>query len=263
MANTTALPIDLPLAETHFLFYVGVYAAIGLTGSTLVTITSLTQLTGALRASRILFKRLLTTVVHATMRWHDTTPAGRILNRFGSDIATIDSSLASSVQSISSSLASFASSIIVVVVIFPFFVFPATAIGYVYYRIAAGYVDTGRDLRRMESTTRSPVFSGFAELLEGIVTVRAFSAERRFLEEMFKKVDLTTQMYYNFWLLNRWVQLRFDCLGAVVVLAATLFALSGRVDPGWAGICITSAMGFTANAYWLCRNWSQLELDLK
>ena len=60
--------------------------------------------------------------------------------------------------------------------------------------LAIGYLNTGRDLRRMESNSRSPIFSGFGELLEGIVTVRAFSAEQRFLDNLHAKVDLTTQV---------------------------------------------------------------------
>jgi hypothetical protein len=60
--------------------------------------------------------------------------------------------------------------------------------------LAIGYLNTGRDLRRMESNSRSPIFSGFGELLEGIVTVRAFSAEQRFLDSLHTKVDLTTQV---------------------------------------------------------------------
>jgi hypothetical protein len=60
--------------------------------------------------------------------------------------------------------------------------------------LAIGYLNTGRDLRRMESNSRSPIFSGFGELLEGIVTVRAFSAEQRFLDSLHAKVDLTTQV---------------------------------------------------------------------
>lgn len=263
VVGATSFPGNLPSAEQHPLFYVGVYASIGLCTTLVVIISVTTQYTGALRASRILFKKLLVAVVHATMRWHDVTPAGRMLNRFSKDIETVDLSLASSLQTVNSSLANFFSSIIVVIVIFPFFVFPAVIIGYVYYALAIGYLNTGRDLRRMESTTRSPVFSGFAELLEGIVTVRAFSAEPRFLEGMFKKVDLTTQMWYDFWMMNRWLLLRFDCMGAAAVLTATLFALSGLVGAGWAGICITSAMAFTTNIYWACRFWTQLELDLK
>ena len=57
-----------------------------------------------------------------------------------------------------------------------------------------GYIETGRDLRRMEANTRSPIFSEFAELLEGIVTVRAFSAERRFLDNLHMKIDITTKV---------------------------------------------------------------------
>ncbi len=78
--------------------------------------------------------------------------------------------------------------------IFPLFLLPASAIGFIYYMLAIGYLNTGRDLRRMESNSRSPIFSGFGELLEGIVTVRAFSAEQRFLDSLHSKVDLTTQV---------------------------------------------------------------------
>jgi ABC-type multidrug transport system fused ATPase/permease subunit len=132
----------------------------------------------------------------------------------------------------------------------------------------------------MESNSRSPIFSGFGELLEGIVTVRAFSAEQRFLEALHAKVDLTTQvrmqivpdcsyiltkiqMWYSFWMTNRWLLLNFDTLGALAVFVTTLFALSGMVTVGTAGICITSAMAFTNSIYWACRFWTGLELDLK
>lgn len=63
--------------------------------------------------------------------------------------------------------------------------------------LALGYLKTGRDLRRMESNSRSPIFSGFGELLEGIVTVRAFSAERRFLDDLHDKIDVTTKVCSN------------------------------------------------------------------
>lgn len=77
---------------------------------------------------------------------------------------------------------------------FPLFVIPATVIGYAYRLLAIGYLNTGRDLRRMESNSRSPIFSGFGELLEGIVTVRAFSAERQFMDDLHGKIDVTTKV---------------------------------------------------------------------
>ncbi|KAF8996876.1 hypothetical protein BDQ17DRAFT_1391964 [Cyathus striatus] len=203
-------------ANDHPLFYVSIYAAIGI-GGVLVNVSSVTaQYTGALRASKKLFRQLLITVVHATFRFHDTTPQGRMMNRFGKDIETIDTSLAGSLQSVNSSLAGFFASILTVAVVFPYFLIPAFFIGLAYRELAIGYLNTGRDLRRMESNTRSPIYSDFGELLEGIVTVRAFSAERP-------------------------------------VLITTVFSIGTLSNSaGLAGVCITSAMAFTQAVYWAC-----------
>uniref|UniRef100_A0A8H7XII1 Multidrug resistance-associated ABC transporter n=1 Tax=Psilocybe cubensis TaxID=181762 RepID=A0A8H7XII1_PSICU len=255
--------IQWPNASEHPLFYIGIYAGIGM-ATALASITSvMIQYTGALRASRILFKQLLVTVVRATFRFHDTTPQGRMLNRFGKDVETIDSSLAGSLQAVNSSLMGFFAAIITVAVVFPYFIIPAIFIGFAYRSLAIGYLNTGRDLRRMESNSRSPIFSDFGELLEGIVTVRAFSAERRFLDNLHKKIDVTTKMWYTFWMTNRWLLLNFDALGALSVLVTTLFSIATLANgAGLAGLCITSAMAFTSSVYWACRFWTGLELDL-
>ncbi|KAJ4488293.1 ABC transporter type 1, transmembrane domain-containing protein [Lentinula aciculospora] len=249
---------NFPSVYEHPLFYVGVYAGIGVLNALVSVIATAVQYTGALRASRILFKQLLVTVVRATFRFHDTTPQGRMLNRFGKDIETIDSSLAGSLQNVNSSLANFFASVITIAVIFPFFLVPATVLGFIYRELSIGYLNTGRDLRRMESNSRSPIFSDFSELLEGIVTVRAFSSEKRFLDNIHTKIDFTTRMWYGFWMTNRWLLLCFDA-----VLITALFSIS-RPDAssGLAGICITSALSFTMSVYWSCRFWTTLELDL-
>ncbi|KAE9406993.1 hypothetical protein BT96DRAFT_963262 [Gymnopus androsaceus JB14] len=249
---------DWPSAYERPMFYVAVYALIGAVNAIVSVTAAGVQYTGALRASRILFKQLLVTVVRATFRFHDTTPQGRMLNRFGKDIETIDSSLAGSLQNVNSSLANFFASVIVIAVVFPFFLIPAIVLGFVYRELSIGYLNTGRDLRRMESNSRSPIFSDFSELLEGIVTVRAFSAEKRFLDNIHTKIDLTTRMWYAFWMTNRWLLLSFDA-----VLITCFFAIS-RPDAsaGLAGICITSALSFTMSVYWACRFWTTLELDL-
>ena len=113
-----------------------------------------------------------------------------MLNRFSKDIETVDTKLATSIKSTTTSLATFFSAVMIIVAISPGFILPALVIGYSFYRVVVSYVNTGRDLKRMDSITRSPLFSGFGELLEGIVTVRAFSAEPRFLGEFYKKTDM-------------------------------------------------------------------------
>ena len=178
----------------------------------------------------------------------------------------MDSSLSGSIRSTTVQIASFITSVLVIAVIFPGFFVPAIFIGYAYAKLSIGYLNSGRDLRRMESTTRSPIFSGFGETLAGIVTVRAFSAERRFSDNLHKQIDLTTTMYYSFWskyarygfdslpnepsVLNRWLLARFDSLGAASVLITSLLTLSGLIPYELAGLTITSAMGFTQAVYW-------------
>ena len=173
----------------------GIYAALGVSQALAGFANGVVFALLIYASSRRLHSDAIYRVLHAPMSFFETTPIGRIMNRFSKDIETIDTNLASSLQAVNSSLASFFSSMVVVIAVFPPFIVPAVIIGYVYYKLAIGYLNTGRDLRRMESTSRSPIFSGFGELLEGIVTVRAFSAEHRFMNGLFKKIDLT-QVYY-------------------------------------------------------------------
>ncbi|KIJ35247.1 hypothetical protein M422DRAFT_262416 [Sphaerobolus stellatus SS14] len=259
--STNVAPFGLPSATEHPLFYVGIFAAISF-GASLLAITSVTiQYAGGVRASRVLFKQLLVSVVRSTMRWHDSTPTGRILNRFTSDITTLDMSLSSSLQDVNMTMASFFASVITIIVFSPLFAIPATILGFLYYKIGIAYLNTGREVRRMESVSKSPIFANFSELLAGIVTVRAFSAERRFLNQLHGKVDIASKLWYTFWMANRWLLVHYDFLGGFVVLFATLLAISGNIGAGLSGVTITSAMAFSSAVYWTCRSWTQLELD--
>ncbi|KAG8878137.1 hypothetical protein FRB98_006383 [Tulasnella sp. 332] len=250
--TTTGITDRLPSATEHPLFYVSIYAAIGMAAALTTLINSFVMYTGAYRASKILFTRLLTVIIRSPIRFFDTTPAGRILNRFSSDISTVDNSLSGSLRSTANYVGNFIASVITVIVVVPPFALPAVFAAFVYWKLSYGYVITGRMLRRMESTTRSPIFAAFGDALEGLVTVRAFSSERRFVDRTHTKVDLTIKI---------WLLLRFDSLGAFSTLMATIFALS-RLDPGLAGLAITSAMAFTTAVYWTCRTVTTLEVDL-
>ncbi|KAG8970070.1 hypothetical protein FRC05_000718 [Tulasnella sp. 425] len=261
--NATFLPEipELPSAQEHPLFYVGIYAGIGVFAAFVSMSNSIVQYWGSYKASKVLFKRLLDAVIGSPMRFFDTTPTGRILNRFSKDVETVDSSLSGSLRSTSSWVATFIASLLTVVIVLPQFFLPACLIAYYYYRLSYGYIIAGRSLRRMESTTRSPIFAAFGDMLEGLVTVRAFAKEKRFVDTTHGKIDLTTKMWYSFWMTNRWLLLCFDTLGALSTLLATLFALA-RLDAGLAGLTITSAMAFTMSVYWTCRMVTQLEMDL-
>ncbi|KAF7297333.1 ABC bile acid [Mycena indigotica] len=252
-----------PTAQEHPLFYISIYSAIGLVTVLVTVISSAAQMTGAYRAGQTFFNALVVGIVRAPFRFHDTTPQGRLLNRFGKDMETIDLSIATALQRVNQYLGTFLAAFITITFVAPTFIFPALFIGYCYYHLAVGYLSTGRDLRRMESNSRSPIFSDFAEVLQGLVTIRAFGAEKRFLDNIHNRIDMTTKMWYTFWMTNAWLQLNFDFLGSLAVLLAALFSIHYLSrDAGLTGLAITSALNITSSVFWTCYFWTQLELDL-
>ncbi|KAJ6508827.1 hypothetical protein C8R45DRAFT_815212 [Mycena sanguinolenta] len=260
---------DFPSPYDHPMFYVGIYALIGLSAAFLRIAVDGVQLYGAFRASRSLFRELLSKLAYSTFRWFDATPKGRILNRVGKDISTVDTSLSQSMYNLIQTLVSLGAAILIVgrvftlhVAVFPSFLIPGLLLSYAYYKLSVGYLHSSRDLRRMEANTRSPIFTGFSELLEGIVTVRAFGVEKRFLQNMYGMVDRTMRPGYSFWQANRWLLLNFDYLGSTAVLFTSLLSVSAFVPAGLAGICITSAMTFSHMSYYACRFYTNLQVDL-
>ncbi|KAF7346282.1 ATP-dependent bile acid permease [Mycena sanguinolenta] len=257
-----ASAFDFPSAYDNPMFYVVIYTLIGLFSALLRLALDAVQLYGAFRASRSLFRELLNKLVYSTFRWFDSTPKGRILNRTGKDISTIDMNISMSMYNLLHILAALGVAILTVGVVFPSFLIPGLLLSFAYYKLSVGYLHSSRDLRRMEANTRSPIFTGFSELLEGIVTVRAFGVEKRFLQSMYGMVDRTTRLGYSFWQANRWLLLNFDYLGASAVLFTSLISVSAFVPAGLAGICITSAMSFSQMSYYACRFYTILQVDL-
>jgi len=83
------------------------------------------------------------------------------------------------------------------------------------------YVRTSRQLKRLESVTRSPIYSHFSETLSGVTTVRAYGHQRRFILESEERVDKNQKCYYPNIISNRfrviWL-LKF----VVYIIAASL-----------------------------------------
>jgi len=142
-------------------YYVTIYGGLngGLAFVTLLRMLSLTF--GALRASTTLHNKALTGVLRAPARFFSTTPAGRILNRFLSDVSTIDDTVRNSVSSLANTLFSFIAAVFVVGYTSPWALIGIVLMGYLYYQIADRYRVGARDLRRMQSVSKSPILSNF------------------------------------------------------------------------------------------------------
>ncbi|KAG8695771.1 hypothetical protein FRC09_008944, partial [Ceratobasidium sp. 395] len=238
-----------------------IYFSISLLGAFTVLAYITIGYWSSLLASRSLFTAMLNRVIRAPSRWLDVTPVGRVLNRFVSDIGAVDSALNPSARAALSGTINFIASFLVIVLFVPSFLPFALVIAWLYIRIAPPFVRASRDLRRLESISLSPAFSGFDELLHGLVHVRAFGAELRYQEGFYKKVDRFQKFDHQYWNCSFWLMWRYDCLGSVVVMLGTLFALLSGVGAGTAAVVIVQAGVFAEASRQLVRVFAQLELD--
>ncbi|BGP48208.1 hypothetical protein JCM10450v2_004080 [Rhodotorula kratochvilovae] len=265
-AQSVALPHlhipSPPSASDDVSFWIIGYTIICLLNLAITVIGILAAFHGSFKAARGLFKTSLIRVVYAPFRYFDTTPSGRILNRYSTDFTIVDGSLTDQVRITLTHAFSFVINVGVVVIVSPRFIPPAILIVWLYAYYALMFVKTSRDLRRLESNARSPIFSKFGETLQGIVTVRAFGGERRFLKGLWDSVDRMQAVAYSSAMSNRYLLWRFDCLGAIAVTTTIYLALVTGLSPGVAALAITSAQGLVQSIYWLCRWWSALEVDL-
>ncbi|OJT02453.1 ATP-dependent bile acid permease [Trametes pubescens] len=252
---------NLPSPDVNVKPWLMIYLYISVAGALSVLAYISLGYYASLQASRSLFILMLQRLSRAPARFFDVTPIGRILNRFTSDINTVDHALHASGRAALSGTLNFVISFSVIISVVPSFAPFALFIAWLYVRLAPSYVRASRDLRRLESVSLSPAFAGFDELLRGLPHVRAFGMEERYQDRFYKRVDKFQTFDHVYWLIAGWLNWRYDCLGSVVVFLTTLFALWTSVSSGYAALVIVQAGIFAEASRQLVRVLAQVELD--
>ncbi|KAI0806225.1 multidrug resistance-associated ABC transporter [Irpex lacteus] len=245
-------------------YYMAVYAGINLLGLILTTIRWFVLYNGGIRASRVLYKRLLEGVLFAQIRFHDTVSRGRLLNRFGKDFEGVDSSLPDNFgRSVMYGLSAATTMISITYVGgFPFLL-ALIIIGSLYYSVGKVYGQTSRDMRRLDSVTRSPLYSIYGETIAGVTVIRAFGASSKFLRDMLRCVDTNSNPYYWMWGVNRWLSARFNLLSAAVVGATGFVAiLTPGISASTAGFALAFASTISNDLLFMVRRFVGLEQSM-
>ena len=219
---------------------------------------------GSLRASRTIHTRVLESVFRAKLQFFDTTPLGQLMNRFSKDVEAIDQDVAPVAVGVLGCLFSMISIVVLISVITPGFLIAGFFITIIYTAIGKFYLRSSRDLKRLESVQRSPLYQQFGETLSGIVTIRAYGDERRFIRDNQSRVDTYNRPFIYLWAANRWLALRVDFTGALVAFFAGVFVILNirTVDAGSAGLSLTYAVMFTENVLWLVRLYAVNEQNM-
>ena len=240
------VPEDAPLNMTDSRrdIFLGIYGATGFAQAIAAVFASLMLYLATISAGRGLHHRMLDRIMHCPMAFFDTTPQGRILNRFGKDVDVLDGSMPMILRGWITCLFSCIATFLVIMVTTPFAIIPIFIVLTGYYFVQRVYVAASRQLKRLESTSRSPIYSHFGETLAGAAVIRAYGLQQRFIRESEKRVDFNHQAAMAGIIANRWLAVRLETVGNCIIFAAALFAVLGRetLSPGMVGLSVSYAL---------------------
>lgn len=243
--------------------YVSVFAALGLLQGVFtfffVGIINIKMVS----ASQVLHSNMLNSILHQPMGFFDTTPLGRILNRFSRDVDAVDSLMARLVRISMQQVFTVLSVLVVITYSTPWFAAVGAPVVLMYNLLQRYYMPCSRQLRRNESVSRSPVFSHFSETLNGAASIRAFGVTQRFRQQSEKLVDRNNVYFFAFIAASRWLRVRLEVLGNVIIVSAALLAaFTDHRSGSLAGLSISYALQVTMALNTLVQNSTQLESNI-
>jgi ATP-binding cassette subfamily C (CFTR/MRP) protein 1 len=149
----------------------------------------------------------------------------------------------------------------------PAFIALIVPLGGVYLYIQRYYLRTSRELKRLDSISRSPVYAHFQESLSGISTIRAYQQSKRFAMENEWRVDANLRAYFPSINANRWLAVRLEFIGSVIILAAAGFAIisvstGSSLSAGIVGLSMSYALQITQSLNWIVRQTVEVETNI-
>ncbi|PWY68398.1 ABC bile acid transporter [Aspergillus heteromorphus CBS 117.55] len=239
--------------------YAGIAGVACLAGSLRAYVTLYTSLNAATQ----LFRLMLSAILRAPLQWLDKIPPGWILNRLTADFYMLDSRIGFDIIAVLNAAMDCVGVIMGGVLVRPILIVFAVALAVGSFWYTSRYLAAARDVKRLESITRSPVYEQIASSLQGIVTIRAFGQEERYIKRVQAKLDHQAQASWHLYLFNRWFTLRINVLGATF---STVTALATIARKDITGLMVGFALAFTNHLSFalvtLSRAYSTLEMDM-
>ncbi|KAI1323641.1 hypothetical protein F5Y16DRAFT_332446 [Xylariaceae sp. FL0255] len=253
---------DIP--EVNIDYYLTGLALIGIFGAILALIRDLWLFFGSLTASWKIHKQLMTAVSRAKFKFFDVTPLGQLMNRFSKDLEAVDQAVAGVAIGVMTCAMGIVITVILIAAVTPGFLIAALVITAMYVLVGRFYLRASRELKRLDSVNRSPLFQQLGETLSGVTTIRAYGDERRFIRENLARINTQNRPFIFLWGANRWLAFRTDVLGDLVAFFAGVFVILslGKIDAGSAGLSLSYAIGFSENILWLIRLYASNEQNM-
>ncbi|XP_047693641.1 ATP-binding cassette sub-family C member 6 isoform X2 [Prionailurus viverrinus] len=221
-------------------------------------------LLAGIRASRLLFQRLLWDVAQCPIGFFERTPIGNLLNRFSKETDTVDVDIPDKLRSLLIYAFGLLEVSLVVTVTTPLAIVAFLPLLVLYAGFQSLYVASLCQLRRLESARHSFVCSHVADTFQGITVVRAFQAQCPFVAQNDMHVDESQRVSFPRLVADRWLATNLELLGNVLVLAAAMCAVLSKahLSAGLVGFSVSAALQVTQTLQWAVRSWTDLESSI-
>ncbi|HKU38589.1 MAG TPA: ATP-binding cassette domain-containing protein, partial [Polyangiales bacterium] len=243
-----------------------VYGAIGLAVLTCSIAQRFLWLYRAAAAGRTIHDQALSGVLGASLRFFDSTPTGRILNRFARDLEVVDDEVSWSIEQACRTAANTVASLLLIVTIVPVLWLVVLPVLALYQRLQRDYRRAAREARRFESIARSPRYAHFKELVTGLDVIHGFGREHFFMDRFYAVLEHYQRMHWCNIRLNRWFGTRMGLIGGVVALGTSvsivLLAHLGGIGAGTAGLLLSYALGLWGALNWAVRALTEVEAHM-
>ncbi|KAJ3722534.1 ABC protein [Lentinula raphanica] len=251
-----------------FSFYQVLYASLGISQALFTFLMGLAVDTLSRYVSINLHKDAVHSIMYAQMSFFDTTPLGRIQSLLGKDIDSIDNQIPTSVRlseellvAVILTIANVIGAVIVISILEPYFIIAVFLIAFGYSYFASFYKAGAREIRRLDAMLRSLLYAQVSESLAGLPTIRSYGKIPRFIQDNQYYIDLENRALFITVTTQRWLAIRVDCLGAVLVFFVSLFAVAGvsGINAAQIGLILTYSTTLTQLCGVVTRQSAEIE----
>ncbi|KFA61277.1 hypothetical protein S40285_05521 [Stachybotrys chlorohalonatus IBT 40285] len=241
--------------------YIGVYAGLGGVQALLMFVFSIALSYLGTKSSKVMLRDAVSRVLRAPMSFFDTTPLGRITNRFSRDVDVMDNNLTDAMRMYFTTLAMVTSIFALIIAFFHYFAVALVPL-YIVFILAAGYYRaSAREVKRFESILRSHVFAKFNEGLSGVASIRAYGLQKHFIRELRDSIDEMNAAYYLTFSNQRWLSVRLDVIGVLLVFTVGILVVTSRfsVNPSIGGLVLSYILAIVQMIQFGVRQLAEVE----
>ncbi|ESN96276.1 hypothetical protein HELRODRAFT_67618 [Helobdella robusta] len=242
------------LFDSPYIHFANTYVLLCLVAVLLSLIVSILTEVASIRASCLMYFKMLDRVVEAPMRFFDSNPISKIMSRFSGDISVIDDKLVTTLEQLMRTLFVLAACVVINSYVSLYFLVPGAIILLVFtiyqYRFRLAY---SRELHKLDSLTSAPFMTHCSETLSGLRTIRAFKYERKFWDLMEKLVNDNNSTHLWLSTACRWAGIRLEFLASLMVMMSCMVHISIGVSSSYVGLGVTYALLTCNYVNWMVR----------